>query len=163
MDKRYYWVIGVLTTLLLASIPFNAGAATPIYSFPGASFSTGGGAPIDLAAAVSDYNPNISGSANRLVQFTNGGRWIFNTVTGTQVGTAMDQWTFWCDGTGLTSCDPNMVNLPYDPQISYDASNGRWIVAALSDDANTAPEERLRKAKGRSGNARTYRYDYLTR
>ncbi len=91
---------------------------------------------MDLAAAVSDYNPSISGSANQLVQFTNGGLWVFNTVTQTQVGTAIDQWPFWCNGTGLTSCDPNMVNQPYDPQISYHASKGRWIVAALSNDAN---------------------------
>jgi hypothetical protein len=91
---------------------------------------------MDLAAAVSDYNPNISGSANRLVQFTNGGRWVFNTVNQQQVGTQVSQWVFWCGNSGLTSCDPDMYNQPYDPQISYDASNGRWIVAALSNDAN---------------------------
>ena len=93
---------------------------------------------MDLAAAVSDINPNFPNSGSYLVQFTNGGRWVFNKNNNppTPVGETMTQWTFWCNGTGLLGCDPHAVNSPYDTQISYDSGNARWIVAALSNDMN---------------------------
>lgn len=40
---------------------------------------------MDIAAAVSDANPNIPNSAGYLMQFTNGGRYIYKKDTGTLV------------------------------------------------------------------------------
>ncbi len=89
---------------------------------------------MDLAAAVSNTTAGISQSGPYLVQFTNGGLFVFNKTTQLPVGTSVSQWNFWCNGTGLSGCDTSGVNAPYDTQISYDSSSGHWIVAALSFD-----------------------------
>jgi len=89
---------------------------------------------MDLAAAVSDSDPNIPGSGDWLVQFTNNGLYTnSNKYSASGLTQIEDQWQFWCNGSGLADCTKTDVfPRPYDTQVSYNWHVGRWIYAALS-------------------------------
>lgn len=96
--------------------------------------------PMDLAAAVSDIDPNIPGSGDWLVQFTNNGLYAnsdkYSASGLTQIA---DQWQFWCNGSGLADCSKTDVfRRPYDTQVSYNWHAGHWICAALSTASKTS-------------------------
>ncbi len=99
--------------------------AGEVYNFAGASWGpTNPFAPMDLAAAVSNANANIPGSANYLVQFDNYGEHVFNKRTGLNTAT-VTQLGFWCTGSNLAGCSTTPGRQPFDPQISYNANAGR--------------------------------------
>jgi hypothetical protein len=75
--KRGYWLVPLLSFLFLPLLAWNEQALAAAFNKgPGASFAYA--SPMDLAVAVSDINPNFPNSGPYLVQFTNGGRWVFN-------------------------------------------------------------------------------------
>lgn len=110
----------------------------PIYNqFQGASW-TPGMYPMDLSAAVSGLNPNISGSGPYLTQLTNNGLYVWDKVTGI-LEDNVSLYKFWCsvpgvNGSTLSDCPSSSATAIFDTQIAYNWRAARWITTTMSPD-----------------------------